>query len=120
MKLGIVLGVWLVALAARVTVFSSGGLGAWLCVIAFWVASAILLALSLRRLLRPAGQKWVRYLLAAVGLIAFAYGVIGPSGVISELSTVVWLACAVGLLGIYAWAAVRRGRHLASHRHQHA
>jgi hypothetical protein len=109
------LGIWVIALVVRVTVFASGGAGAWFCVIAFWAATVALLAISIQHLRRaPEGGK-TRYILVVIGLLAFGYRVIVPNGILADLSTIVWLACALGLLAGYIRAAIHHRGHAASY-----
>lgn len=115
MKIAPLLCAWVIALAARVTVFSSGGVGAWLTVIAFWAVTAALLALSIQRLRDSSDGRKARYIFVIAGLLAFGYRVIVSSGLVAELSTAVWLVCAAGLLATYLRVAFRHNRHAASH-----
>lgn len=108
-QLRYLLGIWILALGARVTIFSSGGIGAWVCVTLLWVATASLLAVSVQRVRTPTEYDRVRYVLVIAGLLAFCYGVFGPSGLAKELTTAVWLLCVVGLLISYVRGAIHRG-----------
>lgn len=113
--LPLLLCVWVLFLGARVTAFSSGGIGAWLCVIGFWMATVMLLAFSIEHLLDSMVEEKARYIFVVVGVIAFCYRVFMPSGAIAELSTAVWLLCVIGLFATYIRSAVQRRRHAASH-----
>jgi heme O synthase-like polyprenyltransferase len=115
LRLAPLLCAWVIALMARVTLFSSGGVGAWLCVIAFWAVTAALLVLAIQRLRSPAEEEKARYIFVIVGLLAFGYRVVMLSGLIAEISTAVWLLCAIGLLATYIRVAVQHWRHAASH-----
>jgi hypothetical protein len=67
-------------------------------VVTFWVISIMLLVISIQRLRQPAEKGKSRYAFVIVGLLAFGYRVIVPSGPTAELSTVVLLICIVGLI----------------------
>jgi hypothetical protein len=113
MKLATSLFVCIAALAARITVFANGGAGAWLCVIAFWAAFVVLIVISTRRLRRAPKDERMQFIFIIVGLLAFGYRAIVPSGPSAELSTVLVLICLVGMVITYI-------RTTLSHRHRRA
>lgn len=98
---------WIIALVGRVTIFSSGGFGALACVIAFWIPTAGLLAISVHRLWDSKVNENAKYMLVIVGLAAFCYGVFGPEGLAKEIITGVWLVCFIGLLVISIRGAIQ-------------
>lgn len=112
--LPVMLGIWAAALIARVTVFAGGGVGAWVCAVAFWAVSLALLAVSIWHVRRPSEKAKPRYILVILGVLAFSYRVVVPTGITAELSTAIWLAAVIGLLALYSRAIFRHGRHAAS------
>jgi RHS repeat-associated protein len=113
-KLRFIFWTWAIALVARVTIFSSGGFGSWLCVIAFWLATAGLLAISVQYLRDSTKRDNPKYVLIIVGLVAFCCQVIALSGLVAELSAAVWIICIAGLLGIYIRSAIQHRGGVAS------
>lgn len=98
MKLLAALGLWVAALTARVTVFAGGGVGSWLSVGAFGVASVLLLVLAVHGIRQSRGSGKAPYILVIVGLVAFGYRILIPSGLSAEISTAIWLVCAICLV----------------------
>ena len=104
---------WIAVLIARVSVFAGGGLGGWLSVRLFWIASAGLTVIAVLGIHRSRGARKAPYILLVVGLVAFVYRVVVPNGLGAELSTAIWLLCATGLTLLGVQRAIQ-GRRTAS------
>lgn len=107
--------IWVIALVGRLTIFSSGGVGGWVCVLAFWAATVCLLAISIQHLRNPTGKRNAKYIFIAAGLASFGLAVFGPSGIVAEISRDVWLVCLAGLLISYIYGAIQHRRSATSH-----
>jgi hypothetical protein len=101
LNLGVLLCAWFLALIARGTIFASGGIGAWVCVVVFWIVTAILFTLSVQRLSRQSEQEKLKYVLVIIGIAAFMHRIVVSTGIIAELSIAVWLICGVALVVLY-------------------
>lgn len=101
---------WVVLIAARVALFHQGdSLGAYLMLIAFWLASPVLAAQAVALLV--SGEGGWEHRLILIALAAFFLPPILGRGVASKICFVVFLLAALSLLVIYTKRLFRQRRH---------
>lgn len=108
MLINLFTSVWVLALAARITLFSEGGtIGAYGAVVVLWGATVILILLTLVHMVRSR-EVHVHPLLIFVALCAFTYRSFVTDGPTAIVSSLLFFACVVGLAVLYVRAAWRR------------
>jgi|GEM_PF-4521750 len=101
---------WVVLITARVALFNRGdSLGAYVMLVAFWLASAVLAAQAVALLV--SGEGGWEHRLILIALAAFFLPPILGRGAASKVCFVVFFLAALSLLVIYTKRLFRQGRH---------